>query len=69
VDYRCVILKWQQSSCALQGTLPTEWADNGAFPLLRLLALDKNWRLGGSLPAAWGRNASSMAKLEVMELG
>ncbi|KAK9917092.1 hypothetical protein WJX75_000820 [Coccomyxa subellipsoidea] len=53
----------------ISGTLPTEWADNGAFPLLRLLALDKNWRLGGSLPAAWGRNASSMAKLEVMELG
>ncbi|CAL8464777.1 g4312 [Coccomyxa elongata] len=53
----------------ISGTLPAEWADNGAFPLLRLLALDYNWRLSGSLPSAWGRNPSSMAKLEVLQIG
>lgn len=52
-----------------QGTLPGEWADNGAFPLLRLLAVDYNWRLSGSLPSTWGRNPSSMAKLEVLQIG
>ncbi len=47
-----------------QGALPEAWAD-GAFPSLRLLALDLNWRLTGPLPQSWGNSSASMRKLEV----
>ena len=53
----------------VQGTIPAEWADNGAFPVLSGLALDFNLELSGSLPATWGRNASSMAKLQHLRVG
>ena len=52
----------------MQGTLPSSWADNGAFPALRALYLNRNWRLNGSLPEAWGANANSLNKLEVLVL-
>lgn len=52
----------------LQGTLPNSWADNGAFPALRALYLNRNWRLSGPLPADWGSKTSSLNKLEVLAL-
>ncbi|CAL8464771.1 g4306 [Coccomyxa elongata] len=48
----------------ITGTLPEAWAD-GAFPSLRLLVLDLNWRLTGPLPQSWGNSSASMRKLEV----
>ena len=53
----------------MQGTLPETWSASGAFPALRLLSLDLNWRLTGPLTKTWGTNGSGMRKLEVLTLG
>lgn len=36
-----------------------------AFPSLRLLSLNKNFRITGPLPSSWGGTSTSMRKLEV----
>ncbi|BDA50369.1 probable leucine-rich repeat receptor-like protein kinase PEPR2 [Coccomyxa sp. Obi] len=53
----------------IQGTLPGSWSADGAFPSLRLLALDLNWQLTGPLTQTWGTAGSSMRRLEVLTLG
>ncbi|CAL8462229.1 g1760 [Coccomyxa elongata] len=50
----------------ISGTLPSAWSDNGAFPALRALYLNRNWQLSGTLPASWGSQTSSLHKLEVL---
>ncbi|BDA46092.1 probable leucine-rich repeat receptor-like serine/threonine-protein [Coccomyxa sp. Obi] len=50
----------------ISGTLPSAWSDNGAFPALRALYLNRNYQLSGTLPASWGSQASSLHKLEVL---
>lgn len=49
-----------------QGTLPDEWGRDGAFPALRLMAFDLNWRVTGPMPEVWGSSPGSMRKLEVI---
>ncbi|BDA50370.1 MDIS1-interacting receptor like kinase 2 [Coccomyxa sp. Obi] len=48
------------------GTLPDEWGRDGAFPALRLLSFDLNWRVTGPMPEVWGASPGSMRKLEVV---
>ncbi|CAL8464770.1 g4305 [Coccomyxa elongata] len=48
------------------GTLPDEWGRDGAFPALRLMSFDLNWRVTGPMPEVWGSSPGSMRKLEVI---
>lgn len=64
-----VIKECRQMHCwHMQGTLPESWGNSGAFPLLRFLTLNFNFRLTGSLPATWGSNSNSLGKLEVLTM-
>ena len=51
----------------LTGTLPATWGDSESFRVLKLLTLAGN-PLGGNLPPEWGANASSLPKLENLNI-
>lgn len=61
--------RYDESLLCWQGTLPDEWGRDGAFPALRLMSFDLNWRVTGPMPEVWGSNPGSMRKLEVITVG
>lgn len=53
----------------LAGTLPPEWADEGSFPSLSSLYLNKNM-FSGTLPPEWGSNESAaFPSLQLVRIG
>lgn len=49
------------------GTLPNEWAADGAFPKLASIDLSYNYGLSGPLPDSWG-NVSALPNLQKLVL-